>query len=120
MGDLDLDEMINGLHYDSAAEMIAKVRRLVEYVRRLQQTNRRLNRRCQHAESAARQTLEQQRRAGPSFGRALANWGYAQAMERVRELEEMRDAMSAVLQRLYDGCPEARAILYEAGIAPDD
>lgn len=40
----------------------------------LRETNSKLNRRCQSAESAARETVEAIAKKGPSFGRALAAW----------------------------------------------
>ena len=43
-------------------------------VSKLKDTVRRLNRRCQKAEAAAGQNVDDCRRAGVSFGRILANW----------------------------------------------
>ena len=43
----------------------------------------RLNRRCQSAESAAVQNVEECRRSGVSLGRALANWAAETAEEKV-------------------------------------
>ena len=40
----------------------------------LEATVRRLNRRCQQAEKAAQENLEDCKRAGVSMGRSLANW----------------------------------------------
>lgn len=56
-------------------------------VLRLRETNARLNRRCQAAESAARDTLERARRSDGSIGRTLANWAASQYR---RELDEAR------------------------------
>jgi hypothetical protein len=62
-----------------------------------------LNRRCQAAESAAKQTIEQARRAGGSFGRMLANYA-ARLYERERD-EARADAV--------------RAAMYGTGLPPE-
>jgi hypothetical protein len=57
--------------------------------------NSELNRRCQAAEKAARQTIEQAKRAGGSFGRALANYA-ARLYSRERD-DARADAVRAAM-----------------------
>lgn len=52
-----------------------------------------LNRRCQAAESAARQTADDCRRKGVSFGRGLANWAWADERRK-------QEALRADMERL--------------------
>ncbi len=54
-----------------------------------------LNRRAQKAESAARETVEENRRKGQSFGRGLANWAATDAERRLVEFEKYTFAAAA-------------------------
>jgi hypothetical protein len=56
-------------------------------VEELKATNTRLNRRCQEAESAARETAEKVKAKGMSLGRGLAGWS---AGDLRRQLDEIR------------------------------
>ncbi|MBT8200065.1 MAG: hypothetical protein KJO36_06075 [Acidimicrobiia bacterium] len=56
---------------------------------RLRETNRRLNRRAQIAEAAARVTIEDCKRQGVSLGRVLANAGYLQLEDLCKRQREM-------------------------------
>lgn len=53
---------------------------------RMREVNRRLNRRAQAAERAARQNVEACERAGVSFGRALAWWAFEDLKRRIGEV----------------------------------
>ena len=52
----------------------ARFERAQERITELEATVRRLNRRCQQAEKAASENVDDCRRAGVSMGRSLANW----------------------------------------------
>lgn len=65
----------------------------------LRRTNTGLNRRCQRAESAALQNVEECRRQGISLGRSLANFGYSRAERRAEELSSELQAARDQLRR---------------------
>lgn len=79
--------------------------RLREEILGLKETNGRLNRRCQQAESAAAVNVEAVMRAGGSLGRALAGWAagdYKRQLEaseaEVREIRISRDEILGLLR----------------------
>ena len=61
----------------------------------LRATNKRLNRRCQDAESAARVKVEEVQRAGGSIGRALAGWAAGDYRRRLAIGKRLYDALRA-------------------------
>ncbi len=67
------------------------------------ETNGRLNRRCQHAESVANWTVERCKRSRGGIGRALANYGYTIAVrERDAARAELSEAMGKVRKLVVD------------------
>ncbi len=70
------------------AEIVEYLNALPDLIARAQNKNTELNRRAQKAESAARQTVEENRRKGQSFGRGLANWAASDYERRLKELEK--------------------------------
>ena len=86
----------------SAGEIIAIIAR-IRALDALRTKNTELNRRCQAAESVAKQTIERARRAGGSFGRSLANYA-------ARLYERERDEARAVA---------VRAAMYATGLPPE-
>lgn len=83
-GFTDLEEKIIAVlikDRKNAAQVIADAGEIVGFLdaetSSLKETNSRLNRRCQEAESAASVKVEEVLRAGPSLGRSLACWAAA-------------------------------------------
>lgn len=62
-------------------------------VSKLKETIKRLNRRCQEAESAATTKVEEVRKAGPSLGRALAGWAAADCNRKLEEAKKTIESM---------------------------
>ena len=73
---------------DEAAEYIEDYEETKAENKRLRETNRKLNRRCQLAEKVADDNIEKCKRAGVSFGRALSNYGYLKQQEEIADLNE--------------------------------
>ena len=69
----------------------------------LKETNRRLNRRCQLAESAVLNTIEDCRRQGVSFGRILACAGYAMLEEENKMLKRYEIFVKHIEAHLIEG-----------------
>lgn len=85
-------------------------------VNRLRETVKRLNRRCQSAESGLAQKIDEMRRAGWSFGRAFANSAATMYSEQIEELKASRVAdpeLVARLHRALDFHPKALAVSIE-------
>jgi len=82
-----------------------QIMRQAKEIRQLRETNRRLNRRCQQVEKAAKENIEVCRRKGVSFGRGLANYTCV-------KLAEENKMLRAELERLIDVVGEEdRAII---------
>lgn len=103
----DISERMGEL-YDAQVEneeLQLDIEELQGQVAELQDKNSKLHRRCQRAESAANLKIEEIKRKGGSFGRALAEWGYMQESEKNKELrakvEELQKE-SAQFQRMND------------------
>lgn len=67
----------------------------------MRDTNNRLHRRCQEAESAARTKVEEVQRAGPSLGRALAAWSAGDQRRRAEAAESQQDVILGQMSALY-------------------
>lgn len=67
---------------------------------RLKDTNRRLNRRCQRAESAANATIVKAEQAGASLGRCLLRYAYSKTQKDNQKLKQenrrLRDALEEI------------------------
>ena len=67
-------------------EAQAMVKMQGDELTRLREVNRRLNRRAQSAERAARENLEACQRSSTNLGRGLANWAYNDLKRRMSEV----------------------------------
>src|SRR5258707_15848224 len=115
MDDAEIDKALE----DAKAKVDAATRTITD----LQETNARLNRRCQAAESAALQNVKACVSAGLSFSRTLANWYSLRLadelrltlplIERLAGIEELRSTRSAMgpeleahRRRILDALPD--------------
>lgn len=89
------------VHYEKIRQLCRPV---FDELERLRITNNSLNRRCQSAESAALQSVEDCKRQGVGLGRALANW-YAQQIQR-----QLDSAMAEIL-RLTSAAGQAACVI---------
>ncbi len=100
----ELDKPELARHAQEGWDLSLKLR---EDIRSLQATNKKLNRRCQQAESAAAVNVEAVKRAGGSLGRALAGWAagdYKRKLEaaeaEARETRARRDEVLGLLRNM--------------------
>ena len=87
-------------------------------LRRSDETIKRLNRRCQLAESAAKDNVDACKREGISFGRVLANHAAVTAEEELRRLEaelHSADNIARIIDEMVDGGGlDIRSVLADA------
>ena len=88
--------------HDASADLRATIDQLRAELATARETISRLNRRCQSAESGLRDTIEVARRAGPSFGRTLANAAATMYERERQELATVLRGQRALLVRLRD------------------
>ena len=74
---------------------------LIAKLNRATETNRRLQRRCQLAESAALTTIEDCRRQGVSLGRRLAACGYIMIEDELKLASEMYPEKMKAVRSAY-------------------
>lgn len=68
--------------------LTVKFKECLDAIDKLKKTNRKLNRRCQFAESVANENVEKCKKARISFGRMLANYAAIQAIDENAKLKK--------------------------------
>ena len=78
-------------HITGLALIVCELQSVRARLAKALEKNTELNRRAQKAESAARETVEENRRKGQSFGRGLANWAATDYERRLKEVQQGRE-----------------------------